>query len=132
MANNRQTKGFLFGVLAGGIIGSITALMLAPKSGREIRSDISQGAQQVSSHTVRIAGQVGGTTTRIAKQVGSGATSLATKVKDSADSMIGSVRSWRSSRNEEGIETVAEGLEETVNNELLTEDKKEAELQTSR
>ncbi|CAH1225409.1 hypothetical protein PAECIP111893_05258 [Paenibacillus plantiphilus] len=131
MANNRQTKGFLFGVLAGGIIGSITALMLAPKSGREIRSDISQGAQQVSSHTVRIAGQVGGTTTRIAKQVGNGATSLATKVKDSADSMIGSVRSWRS-RNEEGSEAVAEGLEESVNNELLTEQKKEVELQTSR
>ncbi|MBW7476154.1 YtxH domain-containing protein [Paenibacillus oenotherae] len=129
MARNRQ-KDFLFGVLAGGIVGSITALMLAPKSGREIRSDISQGAQQVSGHTVRIAGQVGGTTTRIAKQVGSGATSLATKVKDSADSMIGSVRSWRSSKNEWDTEAVAE--ETAAVNESPIEAKREAELQSSR
>ncbi len=33
-------KGFLLGILAGGITGGLIALLYAPKSGRELRSDI--------------------------------------------------------------------------------------------
>lgn len=40
MANNDGTKGFIFGLLAGSAIGAILALLYAPKSGRELRSDI--------------------------------------------------------------------------------------------
>jgi gas vesicle protein len=35
--NNRGTKGFLLGLLAGGVVGGIVALLYAPKSGRELR-----------------------------------------------------------------------------------------------
>jgi gas vesicle protein len=35
-----STKGFLLGVLAGGITGGLIALLYAPKSGRELRQDI--------------------------------------------------------------------------------------------
>lgn len=123
MAKNSGTKSFLLGALAGGIAGSLAALVLAPKSGRELRSDISNGARKVNSHTVRIAGQVGDKTTRIAKQVGSGATRLAVRAKDSADSMIGSVRSWRSGRSDREPDAAEDGVE--------AEAKKEEELQTS-
>lgn len=40
MEDNRGTKGFLIGLLAGGVVGSIVALLYAPKSGRELRADI--------------------------------------------------------------------------------------------
>ncbi|MBS4027814.1 MAG: YtxH domain-containing protein [Ignavibacteriales bacterium] len=35
-------KGLIVGFLVGGIAGAITALLLAPKSGRELREDIKQ------------------------------------------------------------------------------------------
>lgn len=36
-----NTSGFLLGLLTGGIIGGLAALLYAPKSGRELRQDIS-------------------------------------------------------------------------------------------
>lgn len=41
---NINTKDFLIGALIGGIIGATTALFLAPKSGKELRSDINEQA----------------------------------------------------------------------------------------
>jgi len=42
------TKGLFLGFLAGSVIGAVTALLLAPKSGRELREDI-----KTSSRTLR-------------------------------------------------------------------------------
>ena len=41
---NNIGKGLLIGLLAGGTIGAIIALLYAPKSGKELRSDIKQKA----------------------------------------------------------------------------------------
>ena len=38
--NGINTKDFLIGALVGGIVGAVTALLLAPKSGKEMRSDL--------------------------------------------------------------------------------------------
>lgn len=35
-----NTKDFIIGALVGGIVGSLAALLLAPKAGKELRSDI--------------------------------------------------------------------------------------------
>ncbi len=37
---NNYWKGFFVGTLIGGIAGAVTALLLAPKSGKELRKDI--------------------------------------------------------------------------------------------
>ena len=37
---NINAKDFLIGTLVGGIVGSLTALLLAPKSGKELRGDL--------------------------------------------------------------------------------------------
>ncbi|HPI19648.1 MAG TPA: YtxH domain-containing protein [Candidatus Kapabacteria bacterium] len=37
---SNYTKGFLLGAIIGGAVGAITALLLAPKSGRELREDL--------------------------------------------------------------------------------------------
>ncbi|MFP4528751.1 MAG: YtxH domain-containing protein [Candidatus Kapaibacterium sp.] len=34
------TKGFLFGAIIGGAVGAVAALLLAPKSGRELRKEL--------------------------------------------------------------------------------------------
>ena|SRR5690349_12259921 len=43
------TKGFLLGVLAGGITGGLIALLYAPKSGRELRQDIGKKKDELVS-----------------------------------------------------------------------------------
>lgn len=44
---NSYSKGFLIGALVGGAVGAITALLLAPKSGKELREDISRKSNEL-------------------------------------------------------------------------------------
>ncbi|BFH15422.1 YtxH domain-containing protein [Paenibacillus melissococcoides] len=57
MANGN--KKFWIGTLVGGVVGSVAALLLAPKSGRELRADIAEGAQQLNEKTQQLAKQIG-------------------------------------------------------------------------
>ncbi len=43
---NNISKGLLIGFLAGGAVGALMALLYAPKSGRELRSDIREKADE--------------------------------------------------------------------------------------
>lgn len=47
--NSNHSKDFLIGGLIGGVIGATAALLLAPKSGKELRSDIAatEGGQYI-------------------------------------------------------------------------------------
>lgn len=47
MKDNSSVKGIMIGFLAGGAIGGLTALLLAPKSGRELRKDISKRSKKL-------------------------------------------------------------------------------------
>jgi len=49
MSNNIDTysKGFIVGALVGGAMGAITALLFAPKSGEELRRDISDKSTEL-------------------------------------------------------------------------------------
>ncbi|TNE35232.1 hypothetical protein EP342_01875 [bacterium] len=42
MSDGNYAKGFLFGALLGGTVGAVVALLTAPKSGKELRKDISE------------------------------------------------------------------------------------------
>jgi gas vesicle protein len=46
MSDKNSTKGFLIGFLAGGAVGAITALLAAPKSGKELRGDIKHKSEE--------------------------------------------------------------------------------------
>jgi gas vesicle protein len=39
-SGENYTRGFMFGAIIGGAVGAVTALLLAPKSGRELRKDL--------------------------------------------------------------------------------------------
>ena len=47
---NGMAKGLLLGFLAGSVVGAITALLYAPKSGKELRSDIRRKANEVAEN----------------------------------------------------------------------------------
>lgn len=46
-----NSKDFMIGALIGGIVGAATALFLAPKSGKELRSDLNESAKYLSEKT---------------------------------------------------------------------------------
>lgn len=46
-----SSKDFLLGTMIGGLVGAATALLLAPKSGRELRSDVNDQATYVRLKT---------------------------------------------------------------------------------
>lgn len=48
--NQINTKDFLIGTLIGTMVGAAVALVFAPKSGRELRRDINQGAYQAKDY----------------------------------------------------------------------------------
>ncbi|WP_163101199.1 YtxH domain-containing protein [Peribacillus alkalitolerans] len=53
--NNDSGGGsFLFGAIIGGLVGAATALFLAPKSGRELRSDLNNQARILNDKTEKI------------------------------------------------------------------------------
>ncbi|KQO17746.1 YtxH domain-containing protein [Paenibacillus sp. Leaf72] len=95
MAKQKQTKGFLLGALAGTVAGTVTALLLAPKAGKELREDIAGGVQDLSEKTVRAVEQCGEKTTRAARQLGDKAVHIADYAKDGAEALISSARTWR-------------------------------------
>ncbi|MGE8206292.1 YtxH domain-containing protein [Heyndrickxia sp. NPDC080065] len=62
MANKNETKqmdnqeqlnrkDFIAGALIGGIVGAVTALLLAPKSGKELRNDLSGQVEALKGKT---------------------------------------------------------------------------------
>ncbi|AJS59468.1 YtxH domain-containing protein [Paenibacillus sp. IHBB 10380] len=53
---NDKNKSFLWGTLLGSVVGSVTALLLAPKTGSELRKDIVDTTHQVSDKTQQLVG----------------------------------------------------------------------------
>ena len=93
MSNEKKGKDLLIGAVVGGILGAATALLFAPKSGRELRSDISEQAQAASDKTVQIASTVSQKTQEVAKTVSTTTSELFGKAKDAAGAVVDTVRS---------------------------------------
>lgn len=79
-----KSKGLLWGVVIGSIAGSVTALLLAPKSGKELRQDIADGARQVGDKMQDMAGKVG-----------EQGVNLIGMMTDRAEGVISDIQSWR-------------------------------------
>jgi gas vesicle protein len=97
----KDTKGLLWGALVGSVVGSVTALLFAPKPGKELRKDIAEG-------TVAGIEKVQG----IAVQAGDKSIELYDKAKDSIGHVVHEVREWSKScsnavEEEEETATVA-------------------------
>lgn len=96
--NNMNGKDFVLGALVGGIIGAAAALLLAPKSGRELRQDIGEGYQVVVEKTTEIAGDLSQKGQVLVDQAKEKGTELVGKAKDVTNQVIGDVKAWREGR----------------------------------
>ncbi|KOP67116.1 general stress protein [Bacillus sp. FJAT-18019] len=79
-----KSKGLLWGVLIGSVAGSVTALLLAPKSGKELRNDITDGARGI-----------GNKVQEVAEKVGEQGVHFIGLMTDRAENVISDIQSWR-------------------------------------
>jgi gas vesicle protein len=53
-SNEDSTSSFLLGAIIGGVVGAAAAMLLAPKSGQEIRSTINNQAGTIKEKTIQL------------------------------------------------------------------------------
>jgi gas vesicle protein len=113
--NNINSKDFLIGTLIGGIVGAASALLMAPKSGKELRSDINNQAAVVKDRTVQIkdtaleksnefAVSAKERSSTIARTVSDQSNQVASKVRNVTTALKDDVNKWRTSRKEADLE----------------------------
>lgn len=93
----------MLGAIVGGVLGAVTALLLAPKSGKELRADISEQAHQIGEKTQELAGALGARTQVLAKQVSTHADEWMHKAKEVVDTVSEEVKQWKHSRQEAAV-----------------------------
>ncbi|RJE89771.1 YtxH domain-containing protein [Paenibacillus sp. 1011MAR3C5] len=122
MSTRKDTKGFLLGAIAGGVIGSITALLFAPKAGKELRQDISTGAQKVGGTTIKAANKVGETTGRIVREFGDQASTIAGNV-------VSSVKGLRKQPVDSAAIATVSGISSEISSEEFVDEAIEAAVE---
>jgi gas vesicle protein len=105
MSNKMDGKDFIMGAVVGGLLGAMAALLLAPKSGRELRQDITEQYGTISEKTQQIASTVGETTANIAKTATTQTTEWVDKAKEVASTVIDEVKTWNEKRKHAGEST---------------------------
>ncbi len=97
------SSGFLIGAIVGGIIGAAAALMLAPKSGKELRTDLNTQASTLKEKT--------SVYTDSAKEKSSG---LTQQVKEQSTKVVDKVKGMKSSQSPMDDGTASSEGEETI------------------
>jgi len=87
-----NTKDFLIGTLIGGIVGATTALFLAPKSGRELREDITDQATQLKERTDNWKQQATDFSTDLAEQAREKSNQLTKAITDQTQQVMDKVK----------------------------------------
>ncbi|MBN3525363.1 YtxH domain-containing protein [Paenibacillus apiarius] len=112
--NNCAGGTFVKGLVVGGLLGAAAALLLAPKSGRELRSELNDKAQIVGGKTKEIACDLGTRTSEVVKTVGAKAEAVVSGVKDASQQLAASVKDSVASTANELKEASADVAEEVA------------------
>ena len=98
-----SSKDFIIGALIGGIIGAATALFLAPKSGKELRTDLNTHASTLKEKT--------STYTDSAKEKSSG---LTQQVKEQSSKVVDKVKNLKGGQSPMDDGTASSEGEESI------------------
>lgn len=127
--SNMNTKDFLIGALVGGIIGATTALFLAPKSGKELRSNINDQAILLKDKTGQIretAITKGGAIAAVAKEK---TATISKVVSEQSTGLLNKVKRTKAKNDEDNFEDEYEGPAFT---EVLDEDDIQKKLEETK
>ncbi|CAM3511705.1 YtxH domain-containing protein [Marinicrinis lubricantis] len=98
--NNMNGKDFLLGAVVGGIIGAAAALLLAPKTGKELRGDIAGQYQNVTEKTKEIYGTVSTRGKEVFDTVSTKGREMTGKAKEAAAHIATDIRNWKESKEQ--------------------------------
>ncbi|MBW5445032.1 YtxH domain-containing protein [Cohnella sp. CFH 77786] len=101
MADKKVLKSFMWGALTGAVTGAVSALLFAPKSGKELRKDISATAQKVGGKTAEVGRQAGAAVQTLAKRT----SEFASDAKHAAGRFVTDIRSRKGIAEPEAGET---------------------------
>lgn len=112
-------KDFVIGALVGGIVGAAAGLLLAPKTGRELRSDVASQAVTLKDRGIELSSNAKDKTVQISSQLKEQSTQLVDKVKlktQRGPKVLddGTVSFEGEEPLEEGFETAVEGIVEAI------------------
>ena len=132
MMGKNNSKDFIVGSLVGGLIGAVTALFLAPKSGKEIRDDLGQQASIVKGRTEKFTSQTLEKSAGIANVAKEKTVSLSQVVSEQSSQIMNKVRDLTNTTNEQRdvIEAeVADALEQISGETQTPDTSKEAQAE---
>lgn len=112
-----NTKDFIIGALCGAFIGATTALMVAPKSGRELRDDLNVQAGSLKERASGLTDTAKDKTSTLTKTVQEQSTAIVDKVKSlkSGDKPASSASGSEKDEDAKSIvENVADAVKDTV------------------
>lgn len=115
--NNTQAKSLLAGIILGGIVGATAALLLAPKSGKEIRRDLSRTYEDVSETAHDLAHSVSKKGHRYANNISGQAGEWTDKVKEFLDVVSDGVSHFSHLANKEASH-IKDSAEENIHSKL--------------
>ena len=108
--NSGMLKGLIIGVLAGGAVGALVALLYAPKSGKELRADIKEkadglmeGAEEYLSAAKSKAGEIVSDAKKRSDQLITDAKHKADSLLEDADKIISDARTKAAPLAGEGV-----------------------------
>ncbi|ASA20621.1 YtxH domain-containing protein [Paenibacillus donghaensis] len=102
----KDSKGLLWGLLAGGILGSVTALLFAPKPGKALRQDIAEGTAAGVEKVQELAAQASDKGVEIYD-----------KAKDTALLVVSEVKEWTNKctiDTDEEVKLAVSGIDEAA------------------
>lgn len=118
-----NTKDFLIGALIGGIVGATTALLLAPKSGKELRQDLNDQTDYIKEKTGHLKQSALHKGSELAAAAKEKTSTLSHRVSEQSNEWVNKVKSLKKG---ETIDEEAVAMEEEV--VLLTEEEIEQKL----
>lgn len=122
--NNLNGKDLLIGTLVGGIIGAAAALLLAPKAGRETRSDLNRQWVTVRDKTQEVGRNVRDKAKEVGQTVKDQSGEVVDKLKETKDNIGVEIKSLKETGKESAAE-IAGAVEEAANETLEQLDKED-------
>ena len=125
--NDINSKDFMIGALIGGMLGGAVALLLAPKSGKELRNDINGGAKYISDKTEKFRQTAIDKGTELAEVAKVKTNTLSEKVSKQSATILENVKNVKQKVSKSAQEDIVASSEEQ---ELVQPTEDEAEKVT--
>ena len=119
--NHINAKDFLIGTLVGGIVGALTALFLAPKSGKELREDLNDQAYLLREKTESLRETAIEKSSEITSTVKDKTSALSKKVSEQSQGLVNKVKGIKADvedEQSEGENAIDQLFETDVNSDI--------------